>query len=275
MNNDFELVDKLDLQHKKEIANRARKLEEKQTKLAEEQKMACLGHLATAVAHEVNTPLGTMKSNIDISSRTIDKIQNSILGKELSPELTSLCNSLDNVKVLNKLSSSAADKISYIINSLLKFTGVDGSEIDKYDIHEGLEITLAILQHQLFKGITVKKDYGEIPSITCSPNKINQVLMNIILNAIEAIDARGMIKIKTRKTDNFVEISISDSGAGIPAKRLKKIFKTGFTTKSKSRGTGLGLSLTKVIIKQHGGDIEVKSKVGEGTTFITKLPISN
>ena len=140
-------------------------------------------------------------------------------------------------------------------------------------LHENLDATLTLVHYELRDGVTVEKAYGEIPLIPCYPGELNQVFMHLLRNAIEAIAGKGVIKIVTDVEGSKVKVSISDTGKGIEKAHLSKIFDPGFTTRSGGVGMGLGLSIVYNIIEKHHGEIQVNSKVGEGTEFIITLPI--
>lgn len=149
---------------------------------------------------------------------------------------------------------------------------MDESELKKADIHEGIEDTLTIVHHELKHKAKVVKDFGELPVIACYPGRLNQVYLNLLINAAHAIKEKGIIKITTSFGNNHIYIRISDNGSGIPAAQLNRIFDPGFTTKGVGVGTGLGLSICYQIMNDHHGKIEVESAVGEGTIFTIIIP---
>jgi len=159
-----------------------------------------------------------------------------------------------------------------VVGSLKNFARVDEAEFKKADLHEGIESTLTIVQYQLKNRIRVEKQYGNIPLVDCHPNRLNQVFMNLLVNAAQAIQGEGTITITTARKGDSVRISISDTGAGIPAENLSKVFDPGFTTKGVGVGTGLGLSICYKIIEEHQGKIDVESG-DKGTTFTITLPL--
>ncbi len=167
----------------------------------------------------------------------------------------------------------ATDRLIAVVGSLKNFARMDESDLKIADIHEGIEGTLTILQHQLKNRIEVEKHYGDVPRIECYPNRLNQVFMNLLVNASQAIAGRGTITIKTSRSGDFVKIAISDTGVGIPAENLSRVFDPGFTTKGVGVGTGLGLSICYKIIQEHQGTIHVESSE-RVTTFMITLPVS-
>jgi len=156
---------------------------------------------------------------------------------------------------------------------LKNFARLDEAEFQKADIHDGIDSTLTLVQHELKNKIEVVKEYGNIPRIFCYPNQLNQMFMNLFVNAAKAIEDNGTIKIETFADDTNVYVKISDTGKGIPPENLAKLFDPGFTTKSSRVGMDLGLSISYNIIQKHKGDITVESELGKGTEFTIILPI--
>lgn len=262
----------------RKVEERTRELREKQSQLVQSEKMASLGNLVAGVAHEINTPLGAMKSNNDVFIRSIVRIKNYLLDPDTPSEIREngeLLSLFDIVDKLNEVSKNAAERITAIVNSLRKFARLDKSDYDTVDIHEGIDNTLTLVHHELKNRVTVHKEYGsDLPAVKCFPNQLNQVFMNILVNASQAIDGNGDIFIRTLKEGNYFVIEFKDSGKGIPREHIHRIFDPGFTTKGAGVGTGLGLSIAYQIIQDHRGRIEVESEVVKGTTFRIYLPIS-
>ena len=259
-----------------EVAARTRDLRESQAQLVQQEKMAALGRLVTGVAHEMNTPIGTITSNADILGRSLGKLRG-ILTDEACPEavrdnraLTLVLKVLDDISRINGL---ACERIVTIVGSLRNFARLDEADFKTADLHEGLDSTLTLVHHELKRRAELVKDYGDIPPIRCHPNQINQVFMNLLVNASQAIEGHGEITIRTRREDDIVSVQISDTGVGIPPENLANIFDPGFTTKGVGVGTGLGLSICFKIVQDHRGTIEVRSEVGRGSTFTVRLPI--
>ena len=242
------------------------------------EKMAALGNLAAGIAHEINTPLSALKSNNDLFIRYFMKIKDILFDPAMPPEVkenSQLIKFFKNIEQLNEINKTAAVRIVDIVNSLRNFARVDKNEMEKADINIGLKSTLTLIHHKVKGRITIHKKFGEIPEITCFPNQINQVFLNILVNASQAIKDSGEIFIKTFTEENNVTIDITDTGEGILPEHIDKIFNSGFTTKKSGVGTGLGLSIVKQIIEEHNGKINVKSESGKGTTFTITLPIDN
>ena len=239
------------------------------SQLMQAEKMAALGLLVAGVAHEINTPMGAIHSNNDIMSRAVDRIRKA-LGEFPEKEVVRLLSILEQVCKNNEI---ATERIMHIVRSLKNFARLDEAERKRVNIHEGIESTLTLLQHQLKSRIRIEKDFGELPEIECHPNQLNQVFMNILANAAQAIPQRGRIHIRTWAERDQVKVAISDTGVGIPDEDLSKIFDPGFTTKGVGIGTGLGLSICYKIVADHGGTIEVES-AKTGTTFTIVLPLA-
>jgi PAS domain S-box-containing protein len=260
------------------VETRTRELRENQTQLVQSGKMAALGSLAAGLAHEINTPLGAMVGNSDITSRLVRRMKSLLQDRKEVPEakrqadLVALANSIEEIEVLSR---TAGARITRIVSSLKNFAHLDQAVEDEVDLHEGIESALALVQHLLRDRITVKREFGDIPRIRCSPGQMNQVFMNLILNAIQAIEGAGEVTIRTFAQDARVVVEISDDGVGIPDEHLHRIFDPGFTTKGVKVGTGLGLSIAFRIVENHGGTIEVESEPGVGSTFRVKLPIAS
>jgi PAS domain S-box-containing protein len=254
-----------------------RALLDSQGQLVQAEKMAALGNLVAGIAHEINTPLASINSNNDIFSLTMGKVQQLLrdhVPSDILKEGGDFAEILSMIDDAIRTNRMACERIVKIVRSLRNFARLDEAERKKADIHEGIESTLTLVSHELKRRIKVTKEYGAIPEIECYPNQLNQVFMNILVNASQAIEGQGEIRIRTWEQDDSVHIAFTDSGKGIPPEILPKVFDPGFTTKKAGVGTGLGLSICYRIIQDHNGRIEVESEVGRGTTFMIILPIS-
>ena len=261
----------------RKVEERTRELRQKQAQLVQAEKMASLGQLVAGVAHEINTPLGALKSNLDVFARSVHKINELIVDPEMPQEFREcpdLTKRLTVLETLNIHNQTAIDRIVMIVNSLRKFARLDEAELDEVNIHEGLDTTLVLVQHELKNRIEVVKDYGELPLIKCYPNQLNQVFMNVLVNASHAIENQGKIIIRTHHNRTSAFVEIQDTGKGISESDQLRIFDPGFTTKGSGVGTGLGLSIVYQIMTHHNGTIEVESRIGHGTTFRIILPMS-
>jgi signal transduction histidine kinase len=248
---------------------------EAEAQLIQSEKMASLGLLMAGLAHEINTPLGAIHSNNDTIARSVEKIKE-LLERDESLAVDNKRSQMRLVQIMQELcrnNSLATERLIDIVGSLKNFARLDEAELKKADIHEGIESTLTIVQHQLKNRIRVEKQFGNIPLVECYPNRLNQVFMNLLINAAQAIPDRGTITIKTSRKGEFVKIAIADTGIGIPEENLSKVFDPGFTTKGVGVGTGLGLSICYKIIQEHQGKIQVESD--QGTTFTITLPLKH
>ena len=215
--------------------------------------MASLGQLVAGVAHEINTPVASIKSNNGIVAKLLGSIEDADLKEMLTD--------------INEIDKEAVNRISNIVTSLKKFVRLDEAELQEADINKELDLTLELIRHETKNRINVVKNYGEIPTIRCFPNMLNQVFTNILVNACQAIDGQGTITITTEYKNKKLVVKIKDTGKGIPQNQLSKIFSAGFTTKGIGVGTGLGLAICSKIIEKHKGEITVTSEVGKGSEF--------
>lgn len=245
-----------------------------QAELVGSAKLATLGNLIAGVAHEINTPLGALNSNHDTIRRAIGKLQvileDEVVEEHELEDVRRIVRALDGVTATNDM---AVDRMMRMVDSLRTFGRVDRSELDRVDLHEGIESTLAILAHEMKDRVEVVKEYGELPLVECYPNQIHQVFMNLILNALQAISGRGTLTIRTRSEGAEVAVEVEDTGVGISPENLARIFDPGFTTKGSRMGMGMGLLITSQIIDRHGGRLAVESEPGEGTVFTVHLPV--
>jgi signal transduction histidine kinase len=260
----------------KQLENTLKKLRETQAQLLQSKKMASLGNLVAGVAHEINNPTGAVNSAADTSARLLRQLDQMLNKHEEQSSLTenqAFRRKYEMLKENNNLIQMAGQKITGIVKSLKNFARLDEADQQDADIHEGIENTLLLVHHELKSRISVVREFGNLPKIRCYPNQLNQVFMNLFVNAAQAMPDRGELKIKTFQQNDNAIIEISDSGSGIPEEHLEKIFDPGFTTKGVGVGTGLGLSIVYNIIQKHKGEISVDSTIGKGTTFTIKLPM--
>lgn len=261
-------------QRTEELERSHRELKETQAQLLQTAKLAALGDLVAGVAHEINTPLGAIHSNADLARRASERISAALARDAIgTPDTKTLEHALVALDAATSTTLTASNRIAAIIGSLRSFARLDEAERKKADLHEGLESTLTLLQHKLQERIQIVRRYGELPQILCYPNRLNQVFMNLLTNAIHAIEGHGTITITTRVERERVFVELADTGSGIPAEHLDKIFDPGFTTKGSGVGTGLGLAISFRIIQEHEGTITVASELGNGTVFTVGLPI--
>jgi len=231
-------------------------LKDTQLKLINSEKMASLGQLVAGVAHEINTPLASIKSNNEIAVKLLKRIENESVAEILSE--------------INGIDSEAISRINKLVTGLRKFVRLDEAELQEADINKEIDLTLDLIRHETKNKVAVIKQYGDIPLVKCYPNMLNQVFMNILVNACQSISEQGEIIIFTEYCDKNLIVRIKDTGCGIDD--INKIFFAGFTTKGVGVGTGLGLAISKKIIEKHNGKISVKSEVGKGSEFIITIP---
>lgn len=259
-------------QQKTEIENTLSKLNNAHAQLVQSEKMAALGQLVAGVAHEINTPIGSINSNNDIFTKCIAKIKNNLL--EEAPNINKINQLVQLLEETTNINSMACERINEIVKSLKNFARLDESELKKVDIHDGINSTLTLLRHELKGKVEIQTNFSELPQVECYPNLLNQVFMNLLINAYQSIKDKGTITITTKHIDNKIYVSISDTGTGISEDNLKKIFDPGFTTKGVGIGTGLGLSICYQILEKHKGELLVDSKVGTGSTFTIIIPVA-
>lgn len=258
------LIQQLNKKNKK-LQKTLSELKDTQMQLINTEKMASIGQLVSGVAHEINTPLASINSN------------NTLIKKILSSSETISNNQLEILRDLNSIDIEAANRISNIVKSLKRFVRLDEAEFQEADINKELDLTLKLIAHEIKDNITIEKQYSELPPILCSVNMLNQVFMNILVNACHSIidNKAGKIIITTSFDEKFLYVKIKDNGIGIPTEQQNKIFNVGFTTKKIGIGTGLGLSISKKIIELHKGNITFSSKENTGTEFTISIPFNH
>jgi signal transduction histidine kinase len=259
----------------KELKETMRELQETQQQLIIREKLASLGNLVAGVAHEINNPIGAIHSSSDVVDRSLQKISTIIDDCQTREDLDNnpqFKKSFVTINRNNRIILEGSKRVAHIVKSLKSFARLDEATYQLADIHDGLENTLELLYHEYKNKAEVVKEFGDIPEIYCYPHELNQVFMNILSNAVDAIKEEGLIKVKTYQEQELVIVEISDNGSGIPADKIDKIFDPGFTTKGVGVGTGLGLSISHNIIKKHRGRILIESEVGKGTVFKIILP---
>jgi len=239
--------------------------------------MAVLGQLTAGVAHEINTPIGVIKSNTQVTLRTIEKLRQVFDLKirssdDHNPDVQRFMQVLDENSHANL---DAGMRITDIVGNLKKFTRLDEAGHKETDLHENIDSVTALLKPSLNGHIRIIKKYGNIPRIYGHISELNQVFMTLLKNAGESIEGKGTIMITTHSDEEYVYLTLADNGRGIPDDQLGKLFDPGFSVKGARIGMRLGLSTAFSIIKDHGGNISVKSAVGKGTEFDISLPINH
>lgn len=274
-------------QSKAELEHRKSELERLQAQIVHTEKMASLGQLAAGVAHELNNPAGFIYGNMEILKdcapgleRLLKFYETVALSAEERAQVCVIKEEIDYEHTLEDLSSIIADcrngaeRIRDVVQNLRTFSRLDEAEFKKVDIHESLDSTLRLLSRYYTSGhIKLYREYGELPPVDCYAGQLNQVWMNLLVNAAQAVKDAGEVRIRTKHEGQKVVVKISDTGCGIPPEYLKRIFDPFFTTKPVGEGTGLGLSVTYSIIERHKGAVRVESRLRKGTTFTVSIPV--
>ena len=273
-----------------ELKDINKRFEDAQNQLLQSEKMASIGQLAAGVAHEINNPVGFINSNLTTLQTYIQNLMRvmesyaqaeSLLPVE-SDAYAAICRIKQEVDVdflwkdiaeLLAESQEGVMRVRKIVHDLKEFSHVGRAEWQQTDLHRGLDSTLNIVRNEIRYKAEVVKQYGELPPVECIPSQINQVFMNLLVNAAQAIEERGVITLRTGAIDDEVWVEIEDTGTGIAPEHVSRIFEPFFTTKPVGKGTGLGLSLSWGIVQRHGGRLDARSNVGAGTCFRLTLPV--
>ena len=238
------------------------------------EKLFVLGGLTAGLAHEINTPLAAVRSNGDLLDQAFKRLEDALNarpqsdGKGSDDEVGSMLPFIREVLENNKV---ACNRLNDIVRCVRNFARIDDTDWKLTPIREIIESALTLVAHELRGRISVITEFGETAAIECHPTQLSQVFVNLLVNAAQAIDLTGEIRIKTWQDGGMVYASIADTGRGMPPDVEARMFETGFTTKE--QGTGLGLCICKRTTKMHGGKITVKSEPGQGTTFLIALPV--
>ena len=279
-----------------ELTSAYDELKESQVQLVQAEKMSSLGELVAGISHEINTPLWYLINNATIIKERLESLDDFTkasdqmiadlkAGKDTKATLHSGLNKLrlmlddglkDDVEEASDLLNDSIDgleELAELAQSLKDFSRLDRSQKGLFNVNDGLDKTLLITRNKLKNKVEVIKDFGDVPEIHCSPSQVNQVFLNLITNAADAIEESGEIRVSTWAEDNAVKIRIADTGVGIPADLLEKIRDPFFTTKEVGQGTGLGMSIVDRIVDSHAGSLDIESEVGKGTTMTVTLPV--
>lgn len=272
-------------------------LRESQAQLIQSEKMASLGQMVAGVAHEINTPLGYVRSNTQTVATWLDRLHQLLTSQQRLLSLidakdvdeariaeawaaAEACRSgLDSAELMDNLRSLLQDsdhgllQIADLVSSLKDFSRVDRSRKDLFDVNGGIDAALKICQNQLKYRIEVVRHYGRLPPVECAPSQLNQVFLNLLTNAAQAIEGEGRIFIHSCEEAGGVAVRFTDTGCGMDEEVRRRIFEPFFTTKAVGQGTGLGLSIVYRIVQDHGGRIEVRSSPGKGSEFTLWLPL--
>jgi PAS domain S-box-containing protein len=260
-----------------------------QRQIVQQEKMASIGQLAAGVAHEINNPMGFITSNLTSLVKYADRLDEYIAALLQSlyscpahqgiSDLDSMRQKLkvdyiiSDVRELVNESLDGAHRVQRIVQDLKSFSRIDQVESCRINLNEALETTINIAWNELKYISTLERDFGDIPDIVCYPQQLNQVFLNLLVNAAQAMEKQGNIKVCTWTDIDNVFVSVTDNGKGMAEEVKRRIFEPFFTTKEAFKGTGLGLSISADIVRKHGGEITVASEVGVGTTFTVRLPV--
>ncbi|PPE71852.1 hypothetical protein C3942_21280 [Solimonas fluminis] len=252
-----------------------------QAQLVQSEKMAALGQMVAGVAHEINTPLGYARGNVETVRESLPFVRELIEAeqsgdarrREEAQRRWPADEGLAEFEILLKDAEHGLGQIAELVLGLKDFSRVDRSLTELFSLNDGLDTALKICQSQLKGRVEVQREYGELPLVPCAPSQINQVFLNLISNAGQAIEGQGLIMLRTYAEDDEAVVEVQDSGCGMDADTLAHIFEPFFTTKPVGKGTGLGLSIVFRIVEDHRGRIEVDSRPGQGTTFRLRLPL--
>ena len=271
---------------RRELQKAYNELAESQQRILQQEKMASIGQLAAGVAHEINNPIGFINSNLGTLDKYMRRLSEFLeaLTAAMVPDgdaadhLARMRKTLKIDYILNDIPSllseslDGAERVKKIVQDLKSFSRSDDGEPKAADLVQCLDSTINIVWNELKYKAELVRDFQELPPVVCHAQQLNQVFMNLLVNAAHAIKERGIIKVSTRKEDPWVMISISDNGCGIEPQNISRLFDPFFTTKPIGQGTGLGLAIAYDIVKKHKGDIEVDTQLGIGTTFTVRLP---
>jgi len=249
------------------VEERTRELREAQAQLMQAEKLKSLGQLVAGVAHELNNPIGFVHANIQLIDDQVQRIAD----RDAPPEDVARAR-----EALGKLilrSKEGTERVKQIVQDLRTFSRMDQAELQEVDLHEELDRTISLMEPHCRDCIRIERDYGKLPRVRCFPGQLNQVFMNLLINACDAIEGSGTIRVVTRPVEGGVRLEFHDDGCGIPPQNLGRIFDPFFTTKPVGKGTGLGLSLSHGIVERHRGRMTVESQPGKGTTFTVELPL--
>jgi signal transduction histidine kinase len=285
----------VELQHhedlKRAVEERTRELQKAHALLLQSEKMALVGQIAAGVAHEINNPLGFISCNLESLRKFSEKIlvflalQSESIAQYCPVEELTRIDELRTKAHINRIAEEIPEmvteslegvgRIKEIVSNLKGFARVDDKEFVSTSVNETIKKALNIVRNELKYVATIDTDFGDIAPLKCLPNQLAQVFMNLLVNAAQAIEGHGDIRIRTWQDDGNVFASISDSGCGIPDEVKGRIFEPFFTTKEVGKGTGLGLPICYDIIHKHSGEILVSSIVGTGTVFTVRLPLDH
>lgn len=273
----------------RELETALQEIERTQSQIIQQEKMASIGQIAAGVAHEINNPMGYISSNMNSLGKYADKLTQFIGIQEQAIEK---CSDEETKKSITELkrqikldyimkdfrdliteSLEGSKRVSKIVQDLKGFSRAEGDQAIPADLNTYIQSTINVVRNEIKYVAELDIRLGDIPLVVCLPQQISQVVMNLLVNAAHSISDKGVITLATSRVNDSVEISVTDTGCGIPPESISKIFEPFFTTKELGKGTGLGLAISRNIVTKHGGELLVISEVGKGTTFTVRLPV--
>lgn len=273
----------------KAVAEKTKELQELHAKFIHSEKMAAIGLLSAGIAHEINNPISFIASNLGSMGKYVGRMtdfvawQEGLIESGCSPDILEeherykRASKIDYVtkemRLMVEELMEGVERIKKIVGSLKTFSRKDDNVLVEANLNDLVESTLTIVWNEIKYVATVTRELGDIPPINCFPSQLNQVIVNLLINAAQALEQQGEITIRTWHDGESVFLSVADTGQGIPAENLERIFEPMFTTKEPGKGTGLGLSIVHDIVRTHNGEITVASEPGRGTTFTVRLPV--
>jgi signal transduction histidine kinase len=263
----FDQIARLNETLEARVEERTAELRETQAQLTQAEKMKSLGQLVAGVAHELNNPIGFVHANLQLLDEYVVKL---LEARRSGADVAPIREAIERLLMRSR---EGTERVKKIVHDLRVFSRMDRADLQDADLNEEIERALTLMEPRLANEIAVEREFGELPRVRCYAGQLNQVILNLLMNACDALGERGTIRIRTRRLGAGVRLEFSDDGPGIPPEVRSRIFDPFFTTKSIGAGTGLGLSLSHSIVERHGGRLVVDSEVGVGTTFAIDLPL--
>jgi two-component system NtrC family sensor kinase len=281
-------------EQKEKLQKKVEELQQTRSQLVQSEKMAAVGQLAAGIAHEINNPVGFISSNLGSLNEYLVDIQQVLTkqtecigkllvgsepGNETVKELSELKQQVGLAFILSDIDQLLSDsiegthRVKNIIADLSEFSHADGPELAREDINQLIDKTINVAWNELKYKAEVEKEFGELPLVLCNGGKLAQAFLNLLVNAAQAIESRGVITLRSGQDGSMIWAEVEDTGSGIPDHMVSKIFDPFFTTKEVGKGTGLGLHMVQSVIDSHGGTVSVSSEVGKGTLFHLTLPV--
>jgi signal transduction histidine kinase len=274
-NHQHRRIEELNLGLERKVEQRTAQLREAQTRLARAERIAALGRLVAGVAHQMNTPLGAIRSSHEVRVKALERLLDTPGGGSGDARRDRLSRLRSSIQQADRVIGEGLDRVDRVIAELRRFAHLDEADLQRTDLNREVQATLAVMGEQLGPGVRVELDLGQLPGVLCDPRQLNQVLENLLTNAVQAMEGQGRLRISTAVVDGGrqVQIQVQDDGPGIPAGDLERVFEPGFTTRGVGLGTGMGLAICYQVLRDHGGEIAIDSGHGEGTRVTVTLPV--